>query len=101
MPIEINRPVTVYRMWDMDDVRQCFEAHAESGWLCSLVCYPDEDHKGKPKTVTAVWGVRLQQKRTQIAATTDQVLLSDLTTVTAMNLADYNAEYPSDQIEGA
>lgn len=101
MPLQINRPVTVYRLWNMDDVRECFSVHAEAGWLCSLVCYPDEDRRGKLKKPDVQWGVRLQQKRTQIAATLDQVLLSDLTTVTVMSLADYNAEYPDDQIEGA
>lgn len=93
MALTIQRTATVYRLWDNDDLRDCFEAHAGQGWSCSLVCAKDAGH--------VVWAVRLQngELRQVVAADLDQVVVSDGITAEALSVADYNTANPDNQIE--
>ena len=90
MPIEISRPVTVYRLDDNTDLRQCFTALAGQGWVGSLTC------DGDP----VAWSVLLQhnKKRQQVSASTDDVVVWDGATPIVQTLADYNAENPGNRI---
>lgn len=89
MPIQVNKPVTVYRLFDDTDLRDCFTALAESGWLCSLVAEPG-----------VVWSVRLQhnKNRVQVSADPDGVLVWDGVTPVAQSVADFNTDNPGNRI---
>lgn len=90
MPIQINKPVTVYRLDDNTDLRECFTVLAAAGWLCNLSA------DGDP----VVWSVLLQhnKKRQQVSASTDDVVVWDGATPIVQTLADYNAENPGNRI---
>lgn len=93
MPLQIQRTATVYRMWNDSDLRECFAVHADAGWVSSLVCAKDG--------ASLVWGVRLQNAdlRQQVAATLDDVVVSDGVTVQAFTVAAYNDANPDNLIE--
>ena len=93
MPLTIQRSATVYRLWDENDLRECFGVHAETGWVCSLVCAKEND--------TVVWAVRLQhsESRQLISAAVDDVVVSDGVTVQALTVAAYNTANPDNVIE--
>jgi len=90
MPIQMTRPVTVYRLWDNDDLRECFEVLASQGWLCSLAA------TGSP----VVWSVQLQHNtnRIQLTAQVDDVIVTDGVSVDVQTLADFNTANPGNQI---
>lgn len=90
MPIQINKPVTVYRLWDNSDLRHCFESLTVSGWLCSLAA------SGSP----AVWSVQLQHNthRLQASATLNDVILTDGVLVEVQTVEAFNAANPDNQI---
>jgi len=83
----ISRPVSVFRLWDNDDLRACFESLASSGWLCSLAC-------------AGQWSVQLQHNtnRLQATATLDDVIVSDGVSVEVQTVAAFNAANPGNQI---
>jgi hypothetical protein len=83
----------VYRLWDDDDLRELFASHADEGWVCSLVC----GQEGSEIT----WAVRLQNNtsRQLLSASLSDVVVSDLVTVVAQSLDDYNAANPDAKIE--
>ena len=93
MPITISRLASVYRLWDNDDLRECFADHAAVGWVCSLAAYREGD--------TVVWSVGLQNNasRVQLTAGLGDVVVSDLVTVEALSVAVYNAAHPDDMVE--
>lgn len=93
MPLTITRTATVYRLWDNDDLRELFNTHAPSGWVCSLVCHYEDG--------ATVWGVRLQNNDTRqlLSAHLDHLVVSDLVTVTTQTVADYNLANPEQPIE--
>jgi type VI protein secretion system component VasK len=90
MPITISRPVSVYRLWDNDDLRECFEALAVGGWLCSLAA------AGSP----VVWTVQFQHNtnRLQATATLDDLLVSDGVSVEVQSVDAFNAANPGNEI---
>jgi len=91
MPIQMARPVTVYRLWDNDDLRECFEVLAGQGWLCSLAA------DGNPVN----WSVQLQhnKRREQVTAAVDDVLVWDGAVPQTQTVADFNAAaQPGDRI---
>jgi len=90
MPIQISRPVTVYRLWDNDDPRESFAVLAASGWLCSLAA----------TSSPVVWSVQLQHNtnRIQLAAQVDDVIVTDGISVDVQTLADFNAANPDNEI---
>jgi hypothetical protein len=90
MPITISRPVSVYRLWDNDDLRDCFEASAVAGWLCSLAA------TGSP----VVWSVQLQHNtnRIQVSATLDDLIVSDGVSVEVQSVDAFNAANPDNEI---
>ena len=91
MPLQIQRTALVYRLWVQSDVSALFEDHAALGWLCTLTFVPPE----------LVWQVAMQKAATrqQIAAPLTDVVVSDLVSVQAMTVAEFNAAYPDDVIE--
>jgi hypothetical protein len=91
MPLVIQRSATVYRLWEQTDVSALFEDHAAVGWLCTLTCVPPE----------LVWQVAMQKSATrqQLTVPLTDVVVSDLVSVQAMTVAEFNAEYPDDAIE--
>jgi hypothetical protein len=91
MPLVIQRSATVYRLWVQSDVSALFEDHAAAGWLCTLTCVPPD----------MVWQVAMQKAATrqQITSPLTEVVVSDLVSVQAMTVADFNAAYPDDVIE--
>jgi hypothetical protein len=91
MPLVIQRSAAVYRLWVQSDVSALFEDHAAVGWLCTLTCVPPE----------MVWQVAMQKAATrqQITAPLPEVVVSDLVSVQAMSVAEFNAAYPDDAIE--
>ena len=93
MPLQIQRTATVYRLWDDEDLRELFEDHAANDWLCALNCEKED--------TVVVWRVGMQntEARQVVTATRDQVIVSDLVTVLAQNLADYNTANPDNTIE--
>ena len=90
MPIMISRPVSVFRLWDNDDLRDCFESLTVSGWLCSLAA------NGDP----VVWSVQLQHNtnRLQASATLDDLIVTDGVSVEVQTLSAFNAANPGNQI---
>lgn len=92
MPLEIQRTVLVYRLWDDDDVRAVCEDHAAAGWLAMKTCALRDG--------AVEWHVSLQNAATrqQITAPTSDVIVSDLVTVVAQNVEQYNAANPDNQI---
>ena len=90
MPIMISRPVSVFRLWDNDDLRDCFESLTVSGWLCSLAA------NGDP----VVWSVQLQHNtnRLQASATLDDLIVSDGVSVEVQTVAAFNAANPGHEI---
>jgi len=91
MPIQISKPVTVYRLWDNDDLRAVFAALAQAGWLCSLAASNDP----------VEWVVHLQHntRRVQVSASVDDVLVWDGTTVVTETVDEFNAAAdPADRI---
>lgn len=95
MPLIIQRTATVYRLWDDDDLRQLFEDHAAADWLCVLNCGKEDGQ--------VTWQVGLQNTaaRQVVTALRDQVVVSDLVTVIAQSVEDYNAANPDNMIEGS
>ena len=94
MPIQMTRPVTVYRLWDNDDLRECFEVLAAQGWLCSLVA------DGNP----VVWRVHLQhnKRREQVTAAIDDVVVWDGVSPQTHTVDEFNAAAaPGDRIKGS
>lgn len=93
MPLEIQRTALVYRLWDDADLKDLFEDHAAADWLCALTC--------SKETGSVEWVVSLQLSaaRQLITATRDEVIVSDLVTVTKMPLVEYNAAHPENTIE--
>ena len=93
MPLQIQRTATVYRLWDDGDVHELFEDHAAVDWLCTLNCAKDSG--------VVVWQVGLQNTaaRQVVTATRDHVVVSDLVTVVAQTVAEYNAANPGNMIE--
>ena len=94
MPIQMTRPVTVYRLWDNDDLRECFEVLASQGWLCSLAA------DGNPVS----WAVQLQhnKKREQVTAVVDDVVVWDGVSPQTQTVAEFNATAaPGDRIKGS
>jgi len=92
MPLQIQRTATVYRLWDDDDIHALFEDHADAGWLCTLTCLKD---------TAVVWQVSLQNTaaRQFVTAPKSSVVVSDLTTVVAQTVSEYNAANPDNMIE--
>lgn len=92
MPLQIQRTATVYRLWDDDDIHALFEEHAAAGWLCTLTCLKDS---------VVRWQVSLQNSATRqlVTAALGEVIVSDLVTVQAQSVDDYNAGHPNDMIE--
>lgn len=92
MPLQIQRTATVYRLWDDDDIRALFEDHAGAGWLCTITCLKD---------TVVVWQVSLQNAATRqlVTANRDGVVVSDLVTVQAQTVSEYNAANPGNTIE--
>jgi len=88
MPILISRPVSVYQLWDNDDLRDCFEALAAAGWMCSLIAHDD------------VWEVRLQHNasRTQTQATLDDLIITDGLSTKVQTVAAFNVANPGNEI---
>lgn len=93
MPLQIQRTATVYRLWDSGDVTALFEAHAADGWVCQTTCHKDGD--------SLTWVVSLQKSDTRqlVTATLSDVVVSDLVTVYAQTVGDYNAANPDQPIE--
>lgn len=93
MPLIIQRTATVYRLWDNEDVQIMFEDHAAADWLCQMNC-------GK-ESGAVVWRVALQhtEARQVVSALRDQVIVSDLVTVIAQSVDDYNEANPDNPIE--
>ena len=93
MPLTIQRTATVYRLWDDDDIHALFEDHAAQDWLCVLNC-------GKEDGVVS-WRVGLQNTgaRQVIDADRTKVVVSDLVTVIAQTVEEYNAANPDNTIE--
>ena len=91
MPLVIQRSAKVYRLWVQSDVSALFEDHAALGWLCTLTCVPPE----------LVWQVAMQKAATrqQITAPLTEIVVSDLVSVQAMTVAEFNMAYPDDAIE--
>jgi hypothetical protein len=91
MPLVIQRSAKVYRLWVQADVSALFEDHAAVGWLCTLTCVPPE----------LVWQVAMQKAATRqmVTAPLTEVVVSDLVSVQAMTVAEFNAAYPNDAIE--
>ena len=93
MPLQINKPVIVYRLWDNTDLRECFEVLAGQGWLCSLSA------DGNPVS----WSVQFQhnKRREQVTAAVDDVLVWDGTVPQPQTVAEFNAAaQPGDRIKG-
>lgn len=92
MPLQIQRAATVYRMWVNDDVKELCVTHAAAGWLVTQTWFQQGDD--------VIHGTSLQKTATnQLVTATDlQVVVSDLVTVSALSVEDYNRTY-SDQIE--
>ncbi len=90
MPITISRPVSVFRLWDNDDLRDCFEVLTVSGWLCSLAAAGDP----------VVWSVQLQHNtnRIQASASLDDLIVSDGVSVEVQTLSAFNTANPGSQI---
>ena len=90
MPIMISRPVSVFRLWDNDDLRDCFESLAVAGWLCSLAA------DGDP----VVWSVQLQHNtnRIQVSATLDDLIVTDGVSVEVQTVVAFNAANPGHEI---
>jgi len=91
MPLVIQRSAAVYRLWVQSDVSALFEDHAALGWLCTLTCVPPD----------MVWQVAMQKAATrqQLTVPLTDVVVSDLVSVQAMTVAEFNAAYPDDVIE--
>jgi hypothetical protein len=91
MPLVIQRSATVYRLWVQADVSALFEDHAALGWLCTLTCVPPD----------MAWRVSMQRSVTRqlIIAPLTEVVVSDLVSVQAMTVAEFNAAHPDDAIE--
>lgn len=93
MALTITRQADVYRLWLDEDLRQCFDAHAQLGWLCTLVAAAENG--------VTVWGVRMQlngSKLPVVAATLDDVIVSDGSTIEVLTLADFNKANPGNKI---
>jgi hypothetical protein len=93
MPLQIQRTATVYRLWDDDDLKALFVDHLPGGWLTTLTYIRDNDVAG--------FRVMMQnaESRQQVTATLAQVVVSDLVSVVAQSVADYNAENPGSAIQ--
>lgn len=93
MPLIIQRTATVYRLWDDEDVHALFEDHAAADWLCTLNCGKESD--------VVTWRVAMQHtaNRQVVAALRDEVIVSDLVTVIAQSVQDYNEANPDNTIE--
>jgi hypothetical protein len=90
-PLQIQRIATVYRLWDDDELRQCFSDHAAVGWACTLVCFNDGQEK---------WEIRLQhnEQKQLLSGDLDGVVVSDMVTVEVMSLMAYNLAHPDNVI---
>jgi hypothetical protein len=93
MPMVIQRTATVYRLWDHNDFAALFDDHANAGWLCTLTAQ-------KPADVV-VKQVALQNTQTRqlVNAQLTDVVVSDLVTVEAQTVAEYNVAHPDNAIE--
>lgn len=93
MPLQIQRPATVYRLWDEADRTALFEAHALVGWLCQATCLKEGDG--------IKWQASLQKSDTRqlVTASLSEVIVSDLVTVESQTVEAYNSANPDNPIE--
>jgi hypothetical protein len=89
MPLQIQRPATVYLLWDDAEVRALFDDLSAAGWLCTLT------------VAGGAWQVALQNTaaRQLVTAPTTHVVVSDSVTVYAQTVEEFNTAHPDDQIE--
>jgi hypothetical protein len=89
MPMQIQRPATVYFLWDDSDVRALFDDLSAAGWLCTLT------------VAGGAWQVGLQNTAAKqlVTAPTTSVVVSDLVNVFAQTVAEFNAANPDHAIE--
>lgn len=92
MPLQIQRTVLVYRLWDDGDVTALGEDHAANAWLAmktwALRDGAVECHVTLQNSAT----------RQQVTAPTCDLIVSDLVTVVAQTVEEYNAANPDNQI---
>lgn len=95
MPLQIQRTATVYRLWDEEDLKAVFVDHLPGGWLTTLTYFKEKD------TDVAEFRLTLQNAETRqiVTASLDGVVVSDLVTVVAQTVEQYNAENPDSVIE--
>lgn len=93
MPLQIQRTATVYRLWDDDDLKAVFVDHLPAGWLTTLTFASDG---GDPAFRLVIQNSATRQI---VQAPLDHVIVSDLVTVVAQSVNDYNAEHPGNEIE--
>jgi hypothetical protein len=93
MPMVIQRSATVYTLWDRDDLDACLDDHANAGWLCKLHVLKDDE--GVVRTVSLEKAATKQS----VQAPTTHVVVSDLVTVEALTVLEYNIANPDNQIE--
>jgi len=93
MPEDVMRPAKAYKLWDANDYKALEDDHAAVGWICA-------------RTSALVNGVAnttvlLQNNATEKVKPADlgQVIVSDLTNVEVLTVADYNQLYPQNPIE--
>jgi hypothetical protein len=93
MPLQIQRTANVYQLWDDDDLKSVFVDHLEAGWLTTLTY----------TTVDGVAAFRLTmqnaESRQLVNASLDDVVVSDLVTVIAQTVDEYNEANPNNTIE--
>jgi len=86
MPLTINRPAKVYRLWLEADRDDCFTDHADKGWICTYVVAKVDGEVTR--------AVRMQldgSKLPVLSATLDDVVVSDGVTVEVQDLDGYNS----------
>lgn len=93
MPVDVTRPAKAYRLWASGDVDALGSSHAAVGWTVTQNWTP-----APGGTVQRTMLLQNNATRQAISIPVDQVVVSDLTNVEPLTVADYNALYPNDQI---
>lgn len=93
MPLQIQRTVTVYKLWDDGDVKAACQEHAAAGWIAEQrLIYQD----GQPSLSVSLQNTATKQL---VTATHTQVIVSDLRSVVAQTVDEYNTANPDNLIE--
>jgi hypothetical protein len=96
MPLQIQRVATVYQLSNPSDLWAVFQDHLPAGWLTTLTYCKAQESDPAP-----VFRLTMQNSETRqlVTASLSDVIVSDLMTVTAQTVSDYNAENPNNTIQ--